>query len=693
MTVTAYALTWRGRRALADAVPKGVGAATRPIPATVVREFWDRGALRPRAEDWTGRVDVVHATNFVAPPARAPVIVTVHDVTFLRFPELCTGDTLRYPAMLRRALERGATIHTPSEFVAAEVRELLGAPAERVEAIHSGIPAVADGDPATGAARAGSDRYILTLGTVEPRKNLVTLVRAFDRVAAADATIRLVLAGPPGWDSARVQSAIDSIRGGERVVQLGFVSDADRANLLAGATLFAYPSVYEGFGFPPLEAMQCGIPVVAGAAGALPEVLGDAASLVDPMDVDAFERGDDRAGRTGRRHPDRARPPRPRAGDPLRLGHDRTTHGRLVPERGVKAGLHTGQLLQPVPGGIGRYVVHLARNLPAADVGVVCFGAGVPSARVQGLIGTYVNLGWPRGPLRYEMWHQLRRPRVRLETDLIHAPSLAIPPTRQPLVVTVHDVAFLREPSAFTRRGLAFHRRGLTIADREAAAIVTASRFARDELVSIGFERDRIHLAPHGVEVRTPEPDEQIDARIAALDLRSPFVLAVGTVEPRKGLDILAQALDVARARVPGLTVAIVGPPGWLEVAGLDAPGIRQLGTVDERTLDALYRRALVCAVPSRYEGFGLPALEAMARGCPVVASNATSLPEVVGSAGTLVPVGDVESLARALVEVAEDREVRDRMAELGRARAAGFTWQGSAHAHAAAYAAALEAS
>ncbi len=288
VAVHAYALTWRGRRALAEAVPDGVTAATRPIPATVVREFWERGASRPRAEDWTGPVDVVHATNFVAPPAKAPVVVTVHDVTFLRFPELCTEDTLRYPGLLRRALANGATIHTPSEFVAAEVRELLEAPAERVVAIPSGVPAVADGDPAKGAACAGADRYVLTLGTIEPRKNLATLVQAFDRVAATDDTIRLVLAGPPGWDSARVQSAVDSIRARDRVVQLGFVSDTDRAHLLAGATVFAYPSVYEGFGFPPLEAMQCGIPVVAGAAGALPEVLGDAARLVDPMDVDAL---------------------------------------------------------------------------------------------------------------------------------------------------------------------------------------------------------------------------------------------------------------------------------------------------------------------------------------------------------------------------------------------------------------------
>jgi glycosyltransferase involved in cell wall biosynthesis len=284
----AYALTWRGRDALAAIVPPGVAAATRPVPARIVREVWERGLSRPRAEDWTGPVDVVHATNFVAPPARAPVVVTVHDVTFLRFPELCTPETLRYPGLIRRAVERGAVVHTPSEFVAAEVRELLGAPADRVVAIHSGIPPVLDGDAAAGRRIAGSERYVLALGTIEPRKNLATLVRAFDAVAAGDRELRLVLAGPAGWDAPHVQAAIDASAARNRIAQPGFVTPEARADLLAGATVFAYPSVYEGFGFPPLEAMQCGVPVVAGDAGALPEVLGDAAWLVAPTDTDAL---------------------------------------------------------------------------------------------------------------------------------------------------------------------------------------------------------------------------------------------------------------------------------------------------------------------------------------------------------------------------------------------------------------------
>ena len=269
-------------------MPAGVRTATRPIPARVVRELWDRGVPRPRIEDWTGPVDVVHATNFVAPPARAPVVVTVHDVTFIRYPELCTPDTLRYPRLLERAIARGAVVHTPSDFIAEEVREFFTIDADRVVPIHSGVPDVVRGDPAAGARAAGGSRYVLALGTIEPRKNLPTLVEAFDRVARHDDDLRLVLAGPPGWDADRVAAAISTARAGDRIVRLGFVADQLRGDLLAGATVFAYPSLYEGFGFPPLEAMRAGVPVVASTAGSLPEILGDAARLVEPTDVDAL---------------------------------------------------------------------------------------------------------------------------------------------------------------------------------------------------------------------------------------------------------------------------------------------------------------------------------------------------------------------------------------------------------------------
>jgi glycosyltransferase involved in cell wall biosynthesis len=129
---------------------------------------------------------------------------------------------------------------------------------------------------------------VLALGTVEPRKNLPALVRAFDLVAGNDPDVVLAVAGPDGWGVEAFESAVATSRHGDRVRRLGFQDEARRRDLLAGATVLAYPSVYEGFGHPPLEAMRAGVPVVASSAGALPEVLGDAALLPDPADVDAI---------------------------------------------------------------------------------------------------------------------------------------------------------------------------------------------------------------------------------------------------------------------------------------------------------------------------------------------------------------------------------------------------------------------
>jgi len=285
--LVAYGVTRVSRGRLARAVPAGVRACTTRLPARALFALWERGP-RPRIERWTGAVNVVHATNFVGPPARARVLVTIHDLTFLRFPEMCTASTLRYGTLVQRALERGAVVHVVSDFVADEVRDAFGLPTDRVRRVYAGLAATAGGDAGAGRRLAGADRYVLTLGTLEPRKNLPALVRAFDAVASTDGDLVLALAGPDGWGSDGVHAAVAAARHGDRVHRLGYVPDEARRDLLAGATVVAYPSIYEGFGHTPLEAMVAGIPVVAAAAGALPEVLGDAALLVDPSDEDAL---------------------------------------------------------------------------------------------------------------------------------------------------------------------------------------------------------------------------------------------------------------------------------------------------------------------------------------------------------------------------------------------------------------------
>lgn len=288
LDLRAFAMTWRERQRLPDVVPPGVQVPSRPLPARPARRIWTH-ADHPRLRWWTGDVDVVHGTNYVVPPARpAAEVMTVHDLTCVRFPELCTTDTLQYPALIRRALRRGAWVHAPSHATADEVVATFDAEPERVVVVPLGVtrpPADAPGDAHEGRRLANAERYFLALGTVEPRKGLPTLVAAFDEVVATHGDVRLVIAGPDGWGSTALEAALARHRGAAgRTVRLGWLDEGDRAHLLRGATALAYPSIYEGFGLPPLEAMAEGVPVLSTTAGSLPEVLGDGALLVAPED-------------------------------------------------------------------------------------------------------------------------------------------------------------------------------------------------------------------------------------------------------------------------------------------------------------------------------------------------------------------------------------------------------------------------
>src|SRR5690606_24040703 len=160
------------------------------------------------------------------------------------------------------------------------VVEVYGASPDRVVAVPLGVDPPEHASPADGHRLAGGDRYVLALGTVEPRKDLPLLVEAFDLLAVDDPDLRLVHAGPDGWGADAFTECIDRSPRRDRIVRLGWVDDAARSALLHGAAVLAYPSRYEGFGLPPLGAMSVGTPVVATAVGSLPEVLGDAAILV-----------------------------------------------------------------------------------------------------------------------------------------------------------------------------------------------------------------------------------------------------------------------------------------------------------------------------------------------------------------------------------------------------------------------------
>ncbi|MEP6661246.1 MAG: glycosyltransferase family 1 protein [Acidimicrobiales bacterium] len=252
------------------------------MPARLGLRVWARVSW-PRERRAFEAVDVVHGTNYIAPPTGRPTILTVHDTSPITNPERCEPGVRSFVPVLRRLVESGAWVHTPSEHVARQVRELLGT--DRVHAVHSGAPELITrgGDP-----HVPERPFVLAVATAEPRKNLPRLVAAYGQAQRRLPELALVIAGADGSDGPAIEAAIAVLDKSALVVRTGRIDDARRSGLLLAARALAYPSYDEGFGFPLLEAMAAGLPVVASAAGAIPEIAGNAALLVAAVDTDAL---------------------------------------------------------------------------------------------------------------------------------------------------------------------------------------------------------------------------------------------------------------------------------------------------------------------------------------------------------------------------------------------------------------------
>jgi len=302
----------------------------------------------------------------------------------------------------------------------------------------------------------------------------------------------------------------------------------------------------------------------------------------------------------------------------------------------------------------------------------------------------------------YPRWNLAGRPALPAplrSADLVHAMSgSAIPPVAdgQRLVVTVHDLAFDRYPGMFPRSWRAMHRLGLRAAVRRGHAIVTPSRSTAEDLLSrTNVEPRKLHVVPEAAAL--PRSDVDVGETLKRLKLMPPYVLFVGTLEPRKNLVRLVRAYRrVATTGVPHALV-LAGPLGWhherlMRELALEGPGeIVMTGALAPDELDAVYRAADAFVYPSVYEGFGLPVLEAMTRGVPVVASNTSSLPEVTGDAAIGVNPRSVRELAAAIESLCTDVDLAERLAAAGRRRAERFSWDETAARTAEVYEQVLE--
>jgi glycosyltransferase involved in cell wall biosynthesis len=355
----------------------------------------------------------------------------------------------------------------------------------------------------------------------------------------------------------------------------------------------------------------------------------------------------------------------------------------------MRIALFADQLYYRQPGGIGTYLRHLVpgvAGMPGID-SLVLAHHGQEGKR---LFSSLADVEEFRLPLRRDVmglaWHIMGRPRLERylgKLDLVHAPSLVFPPSRAPLAATVHDLCILKYPGAFPSRWRIFHRRGLSLILRHARVILVDSRSTRDDLRSlIGKNDPRVRVVPLGVDAPECPGEGEVERVLAKHGLAPGYILFVGTVEPRKNLSRLVKAYAAfsEEERKKSGELVLVGAEGWMgrrELSRIASQaGVRWLGYLPQGELEAVYSAASIFVYPSIYEGFGLPVLEAMARGLAVVTSDSSSLREVGEGVALLVDPTDPRELGKAMLRLIEDAGMRRELAGKGKKRAAEYPWE-----------------
>jgi glycosyltransferase involved in cell wall biosynthesis len=355
----------------------------------------------------------------------------------------------------------------------------------------------------------------------------------------------------------------------------------------------------------------------------------------------------------------------------------------------LRVALITEQLMQEGSGSVGTYIRSLLRRLPLEGVEldpVVAFhrssalaDAGLPHARRLAVGRSQLQRRWARG----------RGPGATEDVALVHAPTLSFPPQMgKPLVVTVHDLVFLDHRDAFGAQAVAYQQAMLERLG-DADLVIVPSQATADALAATEYAHDRVRVVPMGTDITPPDEAERAKT-LERLRVEKPYVLWIGTLDPwRNPEGVVRGFVEAIDAGVPGadeLHLYLAGPRGWWSAELAEFISSRNLSDrvrrIDEQPASvrgALYAEAAAFVFPSFVEGSGQPVLEAMACGAPVVTSNTSALPEVVGSAAQLCDPNDNAAIGAAIGKVLRDTELAEDLRRLGRKRASEFTWERTA--------------
>lgn len=542
----------------------------------------------------------------------------------------------------------------------------------------------------------GDTPYILSLCTLEPRKNIDHLLRAFARLVREGAigNTRLVLTGTKGWDFDRIFSEIDNNSElHKRIVLTGYVPDEELAPLYSGAQVFAYMSLYEGFGLPPLEAMQCGTPVITSNTSSLPEVVGDAGIMLDPQDMDGLCQA------------------------LVRMTTDHAFRDDLAQRALKRAALFSWE--RCVQETIAAYRKALAGDGPLS-------AQKTEQAIVVDGVIFQLQHGRPFGISRLwlSMLTELGRLPIGRRIILLDRAGTApeLPGIRK-LHIGAYTLGTAQDEAAVLDRLCTEQQASLFLSTYYTFTTVTASLLMLYDMIPEQFDTvgpaapnpewcDKYHaimyatafatisastvrdLATYYPEVATrptavvpcavsevfrPHSADEIAAFRAASGITKPYFLLVGRRDQHKNVALFFRAFSkLANCADYALVMAGTTQPLEPDLRAMAGDAEGYAGFFTDEALSLVYSGAVALVYPSRHEGFGLPILEAMQSGCPVITCQNSSLPEVAGSAALYVGEDSVDEMQQALQAV-QQPEVREYLVKRGQQRAAHFSWWDSA--------------